>query len=140
MKRVTPMHSETGVTRLPSTTAGERIRRAREAMDLTAAQLARRLGIKTHTLTMWEADRSEPRSNRLLMLAGVLNVSPSWLLVGRGTAPIEDHMSSEMRTMRAELRLLRSDIDTISARLDTVIEHFDRLVEDETGELTATED
>ncbi len=130
------MHSDSDVTNFQTTTAGERIRRAREAMDLTAAQLARRLGIKTQTLAMWESDRSEPRSNRLVMLAGVLNVSPSWLLVGRGIAPVEDDMSSEMRTLRAELRMLRNDIDTISARLDTVIEHFDRLVEDETG-LTA---
>lgn len=133
------MPSDTEISRFPTTTAGERIRRAREAMDLTAAQLARRLGIKTQTLAMWESDRSEPRSNRLVMLAGILNVSPSWLLVGRGTAPIEDDMSSEMRTLRAELRMLRSDIDTISARLDTVIEHFDRLVEDETGVTTSTE-
>ena len=121
-------------------TVGERIRRAREATGLTTAQMARRLGIKTTTLTMWESDRSEPRSNRLLMLAGLLNVSPSWLLTGLGTAPIEDEMSSEMRTLRAELRMLRADIDGISKRLDTVIDSFDRLVEDETGEMVTAEE
>lgn len=115
-------------------TTGDRIRRAREAMDLTVAQLARRLGVKTATLSMWENDRSEPRANRLLTLAGILNVSPSWLLVGHGTAPVEDRMSSEMRTLRAELRMLRGNIDTLSARLDTVIEQFDKLVEEETGQ------
>jgi len=122
------------------TTTGDRIRRAREAMGLSSAQLARRLGVKTQTLAMWESDRSEPRSNRLLMLSGLLNVSPSWLLVGRGTAPVEDQMTSEMRTLRSELKLLRAEIDAISARLDSVIDHFDRLVEDETGELIVTDD
>jgi transcriptional regulator with XRE-family HTH domain len=56
---------------------------------LTTSQLARRLGIKTETLHDWETDRSEPRSNRLLTLAGVLNVSPTWLLTGAGEAPID---------------------------------------------------
>ncbi|MCW2308128.1 helix-turn-helix domain-containing protein [Rhodobium gokarnense] len=124
----------------PEVTVGERIRRAREAMGLSAAQLARRLGIKTQTLTMWEGDRSEPRSNRLLMLAGLLNVSPSWLLSGLGTAPVGDHTASEMKTLRAELNLLKTEIDSLSRRLDKVITHFDRLVEDETGELPAGEE
>jgi transcriptional regulator with XRE-family HTH domain len=61
---------------------------------LTTSQLARRLGIKTETLHDWETDRSEPRSNRLLTLAGVLNVSPTWLLTGAGEAPIDALTSS----------------------------------------------
>jgi transcriptional regulator with XRE-family HTH domain len=70
-------------------TLGGRIVYAREAQELTTSQLARRLGIKTETLHDWETDRSEPRSNRLLTLAGVLNVSPTWLLTGAGEAPID---------------------------------------------------
>jgi len=71
-------------------TLGERICKARDASGLSTAQLARRLGIKTGTLHSWESDRSEPRSNKLVLLAGVLNVSPTWLLVGRGTPPAMD--------------------------------------------------
>ncbi|MEO1747696.1 MAG: helix-turn-helix domain-containing protein [Pseudomonadota bacterium] len=67
-------------------TMGGRIVAAREATGHTTAQLARRLGIKSATLQNWENDRAEPRSNKLFMLAGMLNVSPTWILTGRGSA------------------------------------------------------
>ena len=44
-------------------TLGGRIVHARELQDLTTAQLARRVGVKTATLHEWETDRSEPRSS-----------------------------------------------------------------------------
>ena len=71
-------------------TLGGRLSRARDATGLSAAQLARRLGVQTSTIQAWEADRSQPRANRLSTLAGLLNVSLSWLLHGVGTAPAEE--------------------------------------------------
>ncbi len=85
-------------------TLGERICKARDSACLSTAQLARRLGIKTSTLHSWESDRSEPRSNKLVMLAGVLNVSPTWLLVGRGTPPnLEEPVAADLDSMRIAL-------------------------------------
>lgn len=96
-------------------TFGDRIANARDAMGLTQAQLSRRLGVQEETLADWETDRSEPRANKLQMLAGVLNVSLVWLMSGEGEgapAPIEteavdaEAMLSELRAIRAEqLRL-----------------------------------
>ncbi len=96
-------------------TFGDRIANARDAMVLTQAQLSRRLGVQEETLADWETDRSEPRANKLQMLAGVLNVSLVWLMSGEGEgapAPIEteavdaEAMLSELRAIRAEqLRL-----------------------------------
>jgi len=63
-------------------TLAERLVEARTAKDLSTAQLARRLGVKTATMRNWETGASEPRPNRLAMLAGVLDVSISWLLEG----------------------------------------------------------
>lgn len=63
-------------------TLGGRIQMARTAMGLSVAQLARRAGVLSKTLENWERDRSEPRANKLQMLAGVLNVPPMWLLGG----------------------------------------------------------
>jgi len=63
-------------------TLGGRIQMAREARGLSVAQLARRSGVLVKTLNNWESDRSEPRANKLQMLAGVLNVPPLWLLGG----------------------------------------------------------
>ncbi len=65
-------------------TFGDRIVAARDAMGMTSAQLARRMGIKPATLQSWENDRSEPRANKLQMLAGLLNVSMVWLMSGEG--------------------------------------------------------
>ena len=56
-------------------TFGDRVAAAREAAGMTQAQLARRLGVKKTTLTGWEQDLSEPRANKLTMMAGLLNVS-----------------------------------------------------------------
>ncbi len=63
-------------------TLGGRLQMAREMRGLSSAQLARRAGILAKTLANWESDRSEPRANKLQMVAGVLNVPPMWLLGG----------------------------------------------------------
>ena len=52
-------------------TFGDRLAGARDAAGMTQAQLARRIGVKKATLVGWEEDLSEPRANRLSMLAGV---------------------------------------------------------------------
>ena len=67
---------------------GGRIQRAREARGLTISQLARRTGILSKTLHNWETNRSEPRANKLQLLAGVLSIPPRWLLNGEGS-PLE---------------------------------------------------
>ena len=71
-----------------TTSIGDRIVTARQCNQLTTAQLSRRLGVQTRTLTSWQNDSTQPRSNRLAMLAGVLGVSPQWLLMGEGYGPI----------------------------------------------------
>lgn len=88
-------------------TMGGRLSRARDALGLSTAQLARRLGVQTATIQAWETDRSQPRANRLSMLAGVLNISPSWLLYGVGTAPVEDTRSDMARALESQLERLK---------------------------------
>jgi len=106
-------------------TLGGRIVHAREAQDLTTSQLARRLGVKTSTLHGWENDRSEPRPNRLLTLAGILNVSPTWLLTGGGTSPTDVMSETEMMHIRGTVERLRDqalslakELEQLEARLD----------------------
>ena len=74
-------------------TLGERISVARERAGLSQAQLAEALAVQETTLTSWENDAAEPRSNRITMLAGILGVSAGWLLSGIGEgvpAPQDD--------------------------------------------------
>jgi transcriptional regulator with XRE-family HTH domain len=99
-------------------TLGGRIVYAREAQELTTSQLARRLGIKTETLHDWETDRAEPRSNRLLTLAGMLNVSPTWLLTGAGEAPIDALTETEMMHIRDSVERMREQVMTVVDELE----------------------
>ena len=113
-----------GVARVPDTatiyseipdndTLGGRLSRARDAVGLSAAQLARRIGVPSSTIQAWESDRSQPRANRLSMLAGVLNVSLSWLLHGIGTSPDEDGTPEMAESVAVQLdRLKRLHVET----------------------------
>lgn len=93
-------------------TFGDRVAGAREAAGMTQAQLARRLGIKKSTLSGWEQDLSEPRANKLSMMAGLVNVSIMWLLTGEGQgAPLpasEDPIGGDFHDILAELREIRA--------------------------------
>ena len=71
------------------TTLGGRVFQAREAAGLTVSQVINRLGVRKATYLAWEADRSEPRANKLVALAGILNVSPTYLLSGLGRAKVQ---------------------------------------------------
>jgi len=92
-------------------TFGDRIAAAREADGTTQGELAARLGIKEKTIRSWENNMSEPRANKLQMLAGLLNVSMRWLLTGEGngvTPPDETlTVGPDVVTLLAEMRDLR---------------------------------
>ena len=61
---------------------GRRVEVARIAQGLIKAQLASRLGVLTKTIRNWEANRSEPRANKVNALAEILCVSVMWLITG----------------------------------------------------------
>ncbi|HEU0221535.1 MAG TPA: helix-turn-helix transcriptional regulator [Paracoccaceae bacterium] len=100
-------------------TFGDRVTAAREALGLTVAQLARQLGVKTETVQNWEADRSEPRANKLQMLAGILNVPLVWLMAGQGEgvklAP--RRVKGLSREVIDELRAIRADQIRLTERI-----------------------
>ena len=93
-------------------TFGDRVAAAREQAGMTQAVLAKRLGVRLATLRAWEDDHSEPRANRLSMLAGVLNVSMMWLITGEGDGIDDprDAVTSDVAEILAEMRSLRSDL------------------------------
>ena len=64
------------------------------------------------TIQNWESDRSEPRANKLQMLAGFLNVSMIWLLTGEGDGgPMV--RTDRAKTLPAELSALLGEIRDI---------------------------
>ncbi len=99
-----------------TTTFGDRLTGARESTGLDVEELAKRLGVKPKTIRAWEDDRSEPRANRISMLAGLLNVSLIWLMTGSGDGP-RVAPREEGGDLLAEMKLLRHDAARLSERL-----------------------
>ncbi len=97
---------------------GDRLAAARETAGMSQEALAKRLGVKLITLEKWEQDASEPRANKLSMVAGVLNVSMVWLITGEGEGisdPDDMAISGDVQDILLELRAVRAQIKT---RLD----------------------
>jgi transcriptional regulator with XRE-family HTH domain len=92
-------------------TFGDRVLAAREAAGVEQRDLALRLGVALRTVRAWEDDQSEPRANRMQMLAGVLGVSLRWLMTGEGPGVPSPEAGEggpgRVEAMRAELVALR---------------------------------
>ena len=90
-------------------TLGGRIWRARDALGLSLEDLESRLGLPDDTVSGWERDHAEPDTKALFVLAGVLSVSPSWLIAGIGEAPAdptgEEHLHPLLRQLHEVQRL-----------------------------------
>ena len=102
-------------------TFGDRVAAAREQAGMTQGQLAKRLGVKLKTLKDWEQDISEPRANRLSMMAGLLNVSFMWLLNGEGEGvsnPEDDTtIAPEINDILIEIREMKTAMRTQADKL-----------------------
>ncbi|WP_299375658.1 helix-turn-helix domain-containing protein [uncultured Kiloniella sp.] len=98
-------------------TMGERIEAARKSKGLSASQLARRVGVKVSTMNNWESDRSEPRANKLVALAGVLSVNMIWLLEGS-----EDNTSLPPNVEVVETADLQSKINRLQAMHERMVQ------------------
>ena len=95
-------------------TFGDRLSAAIEKSGMTQNLVAKRLGIKLATLKSWEQDISEPRANRLSMLAGLLGVSIMWLLHGEGDGvehlENETQLTPEINDLLFEVRALQTGL------------------------------
>lgn len=64
----------------------ERIKNSRIAAKMTQEELARAVGKTRNAVTQWESGATHPRPNTLEDIAGALNVSLEWLLLGNKNA------------------------------------------------------
>jgi transcriptional regulator with XRE-family HTH domain len=116
-------------------TFGDRLAAARDAAGMTQGALAKRLGVKIGTLRAWEDDLSEPRANRLSMVAGLLGVSLPWLLTGEGegvAAPGDtNELPQDVAAILTELRDLRSDLAAKVDRLAILEKRLRKAVKEE---------
>ena len=114
-------------------TLGDRIAGAREAAGLSQVALAHKLGLKPVSLRKWEDDLSEPRANRLQMLSGMLGVSLTWLMTGRGDGPDGPDdivtMPADVASALKEIRLIRARLETTSNQLGQLEKHLRRYIQ-----------
>ena len=103
-----------------ATTFGDRVAGARERAGMSQSELAKRLGVKLKTLKGWEDDLSEPRANKLSMMAGLLNVSLLWLLSGEGEgpdSPMLGDLEPDITGLLTEIRDIRTQFAYSTDRL-----------------------
>jgi transcriptional regulator with XRE-family HTH domain len=121
-----------------ATTFGDRVAGAREQAGMNQSELAKRLGVKLETLKAWEDDHTEPRANKLSMMAGLLNVSLLWLISGEGDAPRapddENALTPEITDMLTEFRSLRAQLLQTTERLGQLERHLRATLSDQPGE------
>ena len=70
-------------------TLGGRLYASRQNAGMSLNLVAGLLGVKSSTLKSWENDRSEPRVNKLVALAGLLGVSPTHFLAEEGNDGVD---------------------------------------------------
>lgn len=120
-----------------ATTFGDRIAGARERAGMSQTDLAKRLGVKLKTLKGWEDDLSEPRANKLSMMAGLLNVSLLWLLSGEGEGPDSPSMgelSPDITGLLTEIRDIRTQLVYSTDRLARLEKTLRAKLREEAGE------
>ncbi|MBR2689808.1 MAG: transcriptional regulator [Aquamicrobium sp.] len=117
-------------------TLGGRISLAREFAGLSVTQAAQALGVLTSSWAAWECDRAELRANRLTTMAGILGVSPIWLLTGFGNEPRE-HNSRDSAQLLRELHNTSESIATLNRRVQQLIVGFEGLRTMEGGSAAA---
>lgn len=110
---------------------GQRIKMRRQQMGLTAAELARKAGVQRDTLAAWETGQSEPRANKLLMLAGVLGTNVGWLLEGDSGCGPSPQPTNDTAALREQLGHARDLANNLSNMLDAIQRRIDLLEQDQ---------
>ena len=106
-------------------TLGGRISLAREAAQLAMPEAASRLGVQTASWNAWECDRASPRANRLTMMAGILGVSPTWLLTGIGAGP-SDRSEEDTAALLRQLHAASAQAASSQRRVQAIVSRLER--------------
>ena len=102
-------------TSKPEMTLGGRIAQLRIEGGFDSLELSKQLGVKCETYESWELDRSEPRINKLVALAAILGVSPTYLLAEEGHKGVSAKNKNSGRKIK--LLTLQRKIQHLEAQL-----------------------
>lgn len=99
----------------PEMTLGGRIAQLRMNGGFDSIDLSKQLGVKLETYESWELDRSEPRINKLVALAAILGVSPTYLIAEEGHTGI--NMKNQKSSDSLKLIKLQQQVLFLEAQL-----------------------
>lgn len=115
-------------------TLGGRLSTARDSAGLALADVANRIGVRKESLLSWEADRAEPRSAKLVDLAGILGVSPMWLLTGLGSGPLVESTDLPLEALRLQVQRLTAAHQECGRLIADISRQIDRYEARNTGD------
>ena len=106
-------------------TLGGRLYASRQNAEMSLNLAARLLGVKSSTLKSWENDRSEPRVNKLVALAGLLGVSPTHFLAEEGNdgvdvSAIKGRRDKVVEMLKEEMSYAREQKKLLNQRLSKI--------------------
>ena len=106
-------------------TLGGRLHKSRQNAGMSLHTVANLLGVKSSTLRSWENDRSEPRINKLVVLAGLLGVSPTHFLAEEGNNGFDVTISNARRnklieTLKEEMSCALEQQKILNERIEKI--------------------
>jgi len=113
-------------------TLGGRLYASRQNAGISLNLAASLLGVKSSTLKSWENDRSEPRVNKLVALAGLLGVSPTHFLAEEGNdgvdvSAIKGHRDKLVEMLKEEMSYAREQKKQLNERLNKIDDLIQKL-------------
>ena len=113
-------------------TLGGRIYASRQNAGMSLNLAARLLGVKLSSLKSWENDRSAPRVNKLVALAGLLGVSPTHFLAEEGNdgvdvSAIKGHRDKLVEMLKEEMSYAREQKKQLNERLNKIDDLIQKL-------------
>ena len=116
----------------PLSTLGSRIFETRRNAGMSLEMLASRVGVRPATLRAWENDRSEPRLNKVVAMAGIVGVSPTYFIAEEGNAGeevkgVRGRNDKLVSMLRDELRFINEQQKLQNRRLRKINAIIDKL-------------
>ena len=112
-------------TSQPEMTLGGRIVQLRINGDFDSMELSKQLGVKHETYQSWELDRSEPRINKLVALAAILGVSPTYLLAEEGHKVLSVDKAKSNKSLK--LLSLQQQISSLESQMKENLKQIKKL-------------
>jgi len=114
-------------------TIGEKLLKYRKQAKLTQQDVADRLGVKTNTYGLWEADKTQPSGKYFPQLAEVFSVALDKLFPDTKCVTIAPHQTNNdnstsinAKEVKIEAKefltlIMKSEDDTIASQQETII-------------------